>query len=327
MGKAFAPSRLLLSAFCFLLSAFLFNVFAEDEDSIPKIVKTDSYDPLIPQLFAFDKDNNVFAGINSVDNRIDLLRKTEAGDSLICYASYVVDIVKKRHDTHHIYRPKSVAIYEGYIVFLASHRDSCYLAVLDIDGHEVKKMTFEGEANAFSFSYETQELYIAGETAEGYDIVALDASHGLQNIDMVNKNAAKGHYRKPKMSEKIAIADPWGVGMASIAMSVVFLGLLLLYLVFKNVGNTLIFIQKRRTILHRLANIHLFKQKTKVEVEAITIDDSGEVYAAITAAIHLFNEELNDEENTVLTINKVSRTYSPWSSKIHGLNTYFNLKR
>ena len=53
-------------------------------------------------------------------------------------------------------------------------------------------------------------------------------------------------------------------------------------------------------------------------------DIEGEIYAAIAAAIHLYNEELHDEENTVLTINRISRTYSPWSSKIQGLNTYFN---
>ena len=53
-------------------------------------------------------------------------------------------------------------------------------------------------------------------------------------------------------------------------------------------------------------------------------DISGETHAAIAAAIHLYNEELHDEENTVLTINRISRTYSPWSSKIQGLNTYFN---
>jgi Na+-transporting methylmalonyl-CoA/oxaloacetate decarboxylase gamma subunit len=306
-----------------MLFALYINILAQD-DTIPKTGKMDSYDPLIPQLFAFDNDNNVFAGVNSVDNTIDLLRKTETGDKLERYAFYVVDLVKKRHDTHHIYRPKSVAIYEGYIVFLASHRDSCYLAILDINGNEVKKLTFQGEANAFSFSYEAQELYIAGETAEGYDIIALDASHGMQNIDMKENDAAIGHYRKPKMSEQIAVKDPWGIGMAAIAMSIVFLGLLLLYLVFKNVGRTLIFIQKRRTLLHRLTHINLNLRKHKPVTEEVMLqEDSGEVYAAITAAIHLLSEELNEAENTILTINKVSRTYSPWSSKIHGLNTYF----
>ena len=56
-------------------------------------------------------------------------------------------------------------------------------------------------------------------------------------------------------------------------------------------------------------------------------DIESEIHAAIAAAIHLYNEELHDEENTVLTINRISRTYSPWSSKIHGLNTYFNYRR
>ena len=46
--------------------------------------------------------------------------------------------------------------------------------------------------------------------------------------------------------------------------------------------------------------------------------DSGEEIAAICMALH---EHLNmhDKEDFVLTINKVKRTYSPWSSKIYSL--------
>ena len=272
----------------------------------------EAYDPLIPQLFAFDKKNNIFAGISNVNNTIDLIRYE--GDQLIRSKSVVVDIVEKRHDTHHIYRPKSVAIYQDYVVFLASHRDSCYLAVLDMNGNIVKKLTFAGEASAFSYSEEAKELYIAGETETGYDVIALDASRGVNNIDL--QHAAALHYQKPRMSEVIAKADPWGVGMAAVAMSVVFLSLLLLYLVFKNVGKTLISVQDRRRKKH--------DKPIDKPVGVSTADTSGEVYAAISAAIHLYNEELHDEQDTVLTINKVSRTYSPWSSKLHGLNTYFN---
>ena len=36
-------------------------------------------------------------------------------------------------------------------------------------------------------------------------------------------------------------------------------------------------------------------------------------------AIHLYYAEIHDKEDAVLTINKISRTYSPWSSKIYGL--------
>ena len=43
------------------------------------------------------------------------------------------------------------------------------------------------------------------------------------------------------------------------------------------------------------------------------------VYAAIAMALYLYQNELHDYENTVLTINKVSKNYSPWSSKLYGL--------
>jgi Na+-transporting methylmalonyl-CoA/oxaloacetate decarboxylase gamma subunit len=46
---------------------------------------------------------------------------------------------------------------------------------------------------------------------------------------------------------------------------------------------------------------------------------SGEIVAAIALALqtHLF--ELHDEERTIVTIKRVSRPYSPWSSKLYGM--------
>lgn len=44
----------------------------------------------------------------------------------------------------------------------------------------------------------------------------------------------------------------------------------------------------------------------------------GDVIAAIGLALYM-STELHDDESNVLTIKKVSRTYSPWSSKIYGL--------
>lgn len=48
------------------------------------------------------------------------------------------------------------------------------------------------------------------------------------------------------------------------------------------------------------------------------INDSGEEIAAIVMALHE-HLDAHDQENTILTINKVKRAYSPWSSKIYGL--------
>ena len=48
--------------------------------------------------------------------------------------------------------------------------------------------------------------------------------------------------------------------------------------------------------------------------------DSNEVQAAIALALHFHENELHDSQNTVLTINRVTKFYSPWSSKIYGLS-------
>lgn len=49
---------------------------------------------------------------------------------------------------------------------------------------------------------------------------------------------------------------------------------------------------------------------------------SGEVSAAIGMALTLYFKEQHDEESGVITIKRVSRTYSPWSSKIYGVNNF-----
>lgn len=105
--------------------------------------------------------------------------------------------------------------------------------------------------------------------------------------------------------------DPWGIGMTMTAMAVVFLGLLLLYAVFKNVGKTAIRISKNNAKKAAAASGIVSPKDISQE--------SGEVLAAIAAAIYEFTEDEHDVENTVLTIRKVTRSYSPWSSKIYGL--------
>jgi Na+-transporting methylmalonyl-CoA/oxaloacetate decarboxylase gamma subunit len=137
----------------------------------------------------------------------------------------------------------------------------------------------------------------------------------MKNLEKAD--AIEGHYQKPRMSEKILKEDPTGIGMTVIAMSVVFIALVLLYLVFKQVGVQLTAMQERR--------VKKPKEITKLRPETISTSAgiSEGVYAAIAVAIHLYTDELQNAEDAVLTINKVSRTYSPWSSKIHGLNTYF----
>ena len=41
---------------------------------------------------------------------------------------------------------------------------------------------------------------------------------------------------------------------------------------------------------------------------------------AIAMALHLFYDEVHDNESNVITIKRIERRYSPWSSKIYGIN-------
>lgn len=70
------------------------------------------------------------------------------------------------------------------------------------------------------------------------------------------------------------------------------------------------------------ANIKSKLAKEGKDVEK-TIGMSGEVAAAISFALHMYLEDTHDQEEAILTIKRLSKTYSPWSSKIYsvmGLN-------
>ena len=45
----------------------------------------------------------------------------------------------------------------------------------------------------------------------------------------------------------------------------------------------------------------------------------GEIFAAIAMAMYEMQSDVHDVEDTVLTITRVKRSYSPWSSKIYTL--------
>ncbi len=122
-------------------------------------------------------------------------------------------------------------------------------------------------------------------------------------------------------SMRLKKLDPYGIVMAVTAMSVVFLALILLYIVFKQIGNASI-----RGSQKRSDNV---TQKDDKVPDHKYEETSAEVYAAISLALHLYREEneAHDYENTILTIDKVKKTYSPWSSKIYTLRETPQLRK
>ena len=115
-----------------------------------------------------------------------------------------------------------------------------------------------------------------------------------------------------KKVESFRTLDGSGLILTVMAMAIVFGALLVLCLCFyaiSKVGSIVSKVNKMRS--------QGVDPKTVSKADA-PAHDSGEEIAAIVMALH---EHLNahDQENTILTINKVKKAYSPWSSKIYGL--------
>ena len=113
--------------------------------------------------------------------------------------------------------------------------------------------------------------------------------------------------------EKFEEHDSNGIGMSISAMSVVFCGLILLFITFKIVGKASVSLSKRNAMK---AKGITDKQEAK---EKKLGEAPGEIFAAIAMAMHEMQSDVHDVEDTVLTITRVKRSYSPWSSKIYTL--------
>ena len=106
---------------------------------------------------------------------------------------------------------------------------------------------------------------------------------------------------------------------------VVFFVLVLLYLVFNNMPGLLKGGRKLAKWYQQLGKEQEADNGSGAEASTIPeeLEISGEENAAISAAIYLYLNETHDEEDRVLTKKSVSKSYSPWSSKIY---TVHNLR-
>lgn len=92
---------------------------------------------------------------------------------------------------------------------------------------------------------------------------------------------------------------------------IVFSALFSLFLVFRYGIHYLLFIYKVLTV----------KKHKKIEDISIEVNENltGEIVAVISVAIHMYLNENHDNENPILTIKQAKKSYSPWSSKIYGM--------
>lgn len=112
--------------------------------------------------------------------------------------------------------------------------------------------------------------------------------------------------------KNFAEKDSHGFGMAAMAMSIVFSALLVLCLSFYGIS-------KIGSLVARINKARSKSNDPDATISVVNVShDTGEEIAAIAMALHE-HLDAHDSENTILTINKVKRAYSPWSSKIYSL--------
>ena len=97
--------------------------------------------------------------------------------------------------------------------------------------------------------------------------------------------------------------------MTLIGFAVVFCVLVLLIYIMRGMGWAFTRQKKAKKIAEQGA-------AATDEHEAIS---DQEIAAAIITALKLYKSNLHDQESEMITIHRIARAYSPWSSKIHGL--------
>ena len=157
---------------------------------------------------------------------------------------------------------------------------------------------------------------------DGITVYDADGNVDVAKTWEVRDDITEGKYITPSSNnviadrndkvEKFATKDPYGFGMAAMAMCIVFCALAVLciaFMVISKIGSSVNRANKMRS--HGL-------DVKETPREEHPDHDSGEEIAAIVMALH---EHLNahDNESHILTINKVKRAYSPWSSKIYNM--------
>ena len=268
-------------------------------------------------------EKKAFVLIDSIDCAVDLL--VRKADGLQCVGRFTTDTYRGRHDLVNILRPKSVSVLGDKILVLASSKkDTSYLAVVSMDpvkcndeqGFDslkaVSVIGFSSNAYAFHVDPANNEIIAVGKNPVGYDINFVSIANGVENIT----SSGAFHYHVPKQSERIQASDPYGAGLAVVAISVVFFALVCIMFMMGGYGK----------LIQRFQNRKQASGKATATSGTGNAPD-GEVYAAIAAAIYAYSQDLHDVEDTVITIQKTERAWTPWNAKFYNMNRYFSVRK
>lgn len=155
--------------------------------------------------------------------------------------------------------------------------------------------------------------YVKTLTPEG-DAVIIMEKESQKSVELdtatYNEYVKKGYSdHKIYKNQLITDSDNSGMGVTLMSMCIVLFALIVLSLLFLFFGKLFAKNQSKK------------KSEAKGETPSADEDDhdSGEVIAAIAMALDEHFNSKHDLEDTVLTIRRMKRAYSPWNSKIYNM--------
>ena len=211
--------------------------------------------------------------------------------------------------------PATVIPKQGYLVFFAdgtSNRGTFHASFTLENTDFIELYDTHGERiDCFRFNPDdmTEDIsYGWGEDHSGKE--------KMMQLPATTPGSSNNTEEKIPRAEIFKQADPSGIVLTVTNIGVVTIALTLLFFVFKYMGR-----------------IHVRAASTK-KSEPMSIDSNGnnksingkkqravtnDELAVIAIALYKYSKSLHDNEELMLTINKVSKAYSPWNSKIYGL--------
>ena len=141
----------------------------------------------------------------------------------------------------------------------------------------------------------------AGDWADSREVNTVQVSELARKMTQAEKQKNAREY------------DSFGGGITIIAMCIVIGALVILSLLFYLFGGI-----SSWFVNHKKKKVHERKQ-TNPAVEKDDDHAPAETYAAIAAALAQHFSADHDMEDTILTIRKLRKAYSPWNSKIYNM--------
>lgn len=151
-----------------------------------------------------------------------------------------------------------------------------------------------------------------GETV-GEQVVEMPQFPPSEEVNYVLESETARKMKQAKKAEDAKTYDSYGGGITLISMCIVIGALIvlsILFYIFGKISSGFMSHKKKQTAKARNAEDAPAKKNAP---------DTGDVIAAISAALAQHFATDHDKQDTILTIRRLRKAYSPWNSKIYNM--------